>query len=58
MLMANIDPKEIRKVENRVRNLVNWVKVFEEEYDLDKEVVDTLRSKLEEIAVMVGNLGK
>ncbi|HLC65180.1 MAG TPA: hypothetical protein VJI46_03595 [Candidatus Nanoarchaeia archaeon] len=40
----------IRSVEDDIRDIVNWVAVFEKEYDLNKEVVKTLKGKLEGIS--------
>ena len=46
----------IKDVEDKIRDIINWIAVFETEYDLPKEVVDQLRSRLEELAKMVGEL--
>ena len=45
-----IPVKVVRSVEDDIRDLINWVSVFEKEYDLDKEVVKTLKGKLADIA--------
>lgn len=49
-----IDEKCFKEVEDKIRDLINWVAVFEEEYDLPKEVVETLKKKLEDIASTLG----
>ncbi len=50
----SIDVNEVQKVEDEIRDLMNWVAVFEKEYDLPKEVVETLHSKLHNIAQRIG----
>lgn len=50
----NVDVNEVQKIEDEIRDLMNWVAVFEREYDLPKEVVETLHSKLHNIAQRVG----
>ena len=57
-LMAEVNPEDVKAAEDKLRDIINWVEVFETEYKLDKEIVDTLRAKLEEAAVLVGNIGK
>ncbi len=44
-------------VEDEIRDIINWVKVFETEYELPKEVVEELSERLEKLAVDVGKLG-
>ncbi len=46
--MAHLE--KLREVQGEIRELINWVKVFEEEYDLEKEVVDTLCNRLKKIS--------
>jgi len=48
--------KKIIDVENDIRNIINWLAVFKEEYGIDEEAVDVLRQKLEKVAEKVGNL--
>ena len=48
---------EIKDVENEIRDILNWISVFETEYNLPKEVVDQLKSRLEKLATDVGSLG-
>ena len=50
------DPRKIKEVEDEIRDTINWLAVFKQEYDLEAEVVKTLRNKLEKLAKMVGNL--
>jgi hypothetical protein len=49
---------EIRDIENEIRDIINWVSVFDTEYDLPSEVVEQLKSKLEKLATDVGSLGE
>lgn len=51
-----VDTNKIKNIENDIRDLINWIAVFETEYNLEKEVVDTLRKKLEKIAKKVGSI--
>ena len=39
---------------DKIRDIINWLAVFKEEYDLSDEVVDTLRDKLEDLAKSIG----
>ena len=52
--MVEVDDAAFKEVANEIRDVINWIKVFEEEYNLPVEVVDKLRSRLEEIAVKLG----
>ncbi len=45
-----LSDEKVKEIEGKVRELINWIAVFEEEYNVPKEVVDKLRSGLEEIA--------
>ena len=47
---------QVKSVENEVRDVVNWLSVFQEEYDLDDEVVEVLRERLQNVARKVGNI--
>ena len=55
-MAKGIDTNKIKAIENEIRDIINWIAVFEEEYELEKEVVDTLRKKLEIVANKVGSL--
>lgn len=46
----------IREVENSLRDLMNWIAVFAEEYDLPEEAKETLYGKIEEIAKKAGEI--
>jgi len=50
-----MDYNKIKEVENELRDIINWVKVFEEEYGLESEVVDTLINRLENVAKKIGD---
>jgi hypothetical protein len=52
--MVEVDDATFKEVEDQIRDTVNWVKVFEEEYDLPVEVVNQLRERLEGIAKKLG----
>ena len=51
-----VDEAKLKDIENDIRDITNWIAVFEEEYSLEKEVVDQLRSKLEAISSKIANL--
>ena len=46
----------INAVEDEVRNTINWLSVFAEEYDIPEEAVNKLREKLEDIAKKAAEL--
>ncbi len=46
----------IREVENALRDMMNWIAVFAEEYELPKEAVDKLNEKVHEIARLAGDI--
>ena len=46
----------IRKVENALRDMMNWIAVFAEEYEIPKEAVDKLNEKVHEIAKIAGDI--
>jgi len=48
--------KKIVDVENDIRDIINWLAAFQEEYDIAEEAVNVLRSKLEKLAKKVGSL--
>lgn len=37
-------------IENDIRDIINWLAVFKEEYDIPREAVSVLRAKLEALA--------
>jgi hypothetical protein len=52
--MVEVEDATFKEVENEIRDIVNWITVFEEEYDLPAEVVSQLRSRLEGLAQKLG----
>lgn len=52
--MTEINDAALKEIEDNIRNTINWIKIFEEEYNLPKEVVDELRKRLEGIATKLG----
>ena len=48
--MAEIADSEIKEIENELRDIMNWISVFETEYNLPKEVVVQLKARLEDLA--------
>ena len=52
--MAEVSDETFKEVSNEIRDTINWIKVFEEEYSLPPEVVMQLRSRLEAIAEKLG----
>ncbi|MDD5649512.1 MAG: hypothetical protein PHF86_03725 [Candidatus Nanoarchaeia archaeon] len=56
------DPKKVQKIENKIRDVINWIEVWnlEELEDNNKiisdDVVEELKDKLQEIAEEVGEL--
>ena len=49
-----MDYNKVKEAEDGIRDIINWVKVFEEEYGLDAEVVNTLVTRLEDVAKKIG----
>ena len=52
--MVEVNDESFKEIGDEIRDIINWIKVFEEEYDLPAEVVDKLRSRLEAIAEKLG----
>lgn len=52
--MVEVEDATFKEVANEVRDIINWIKVFEEEYDLPAEVVNQLRTRLEGVAEKLG----
>ncbi|MBS3175699.1 hypothetical protein J4457_00500 [Candidatus Woesearchaeota archaeon] len=52
--MVQVNDKVFKQVTNDMRDLLNWIAVFETEYELPKEVVKELRAKIEKIAARLG----
>jgi hypothetical protein len=51
-----MDVTKVKAIEDEIRDLINWIAVFETEYNLDKEIVDQLRNKLEDLSKKVNEL--
>jgi hypothetical protein len=52
--MVEVEDATFEEVANEIRDIINWIKVFEEEYNLPEEVVGQLRTRLEGIAAKLG----
>ena len=52
--MVEVSDETFKEVTDQLRDTVNWIKVFEEEYNLPAEVVNQLRERLEGIAKKLG----
>ncbi len=50
----DINKTNFKKATDEIREIINWIAVFEEEYDLPQEVVSQLRSRLEKVANLLG----
>ncbi len=56
------DPKQVKKIENKIRDLINWIEVWnlEEIEDstkkIDDDTVKELKEKLQTIAEDIGEL--
>ena len=46
----------IEDVENKIRDIKNWVFVFAKEYDLAEEAVKMLHEKIDDLAKTVGEI--
>jgi len=49
-----IDEANFKNATDELREIVNWIAVFEEQYNLPKEVVCQLRDRLEKVANFLG----
>lgn len=47
--------EQVEAIEGEIRDIINWLEVFKEEYDLPAEAEKVLRKKLEALAKKVGN---
>ena len=52
--MVEVEDATFKEVANEIRDIINWIKVFEEEYKLPAEVVSQLRTRLEGISGKLG----
>ncbi|MEM4263329.1 MAG: hypothetical protein QW666_00340 [Candidatus Woesearchaeota archaeon] len=46
----------IKEAENAVRDLKNWIFTFAKEYNLPEEAVNMLHTKVDEVAIKVGQV--
>jgi len=46
----------IKEVENALRDMMNWIAIFADEYNLPKEAKDKLDEQIEIIAKKAGNI--
>ena len=46
--------QDTKEIEDELRDIINWIAVFEQEYDIPAEVVETLLKKLHNVAKKVG----
>jgi len=51
--MVGVDKKSLKLIEDELRDTINWVSVFDTEYDLPKEVVVKLKKKLQRIGKLL-----
>jgi len=62
IIIIMADPKQVKIVENKIRDLINWIEVWnlEEIEDNTKKIADEtvveLKEKLQEIAEDIGEL--
>lgn len=49
-----MDEQNFKKATNELREILNWIAVFEEQYNLPNEVVSQLRDRLEKVANLLG----
>ncbi|MBD3249430.1 hypothetical protein GF336_05270 [Candidatus Woesearchaeota archaeon] len=58
--MAEVDDESLKEVENKLRDLMNWVKVFQEEEEegatqkIEDETAKQLMDKIQEISKTLG----
>lgn len=45
-----------KDITDEIRDIINWVAVFREEYDLPEDVVEQLRGRLEKLVQLVSAL--
>lgn len=51
-----VNVRAVKNAENSVRDLKNWIFVFAKEYDLPKEAIDMLHTKVDEVAQKIGQI--
>lgn len=52
--MVEIDAKSFKKAADELRDILNWIAVFEKEYSLPAEVVSQLKDRLGKVANLLG----
>jgi len=52
--MVEISDEAFKQCTDEIRDIINWIAVFETEYKLPAEVVGKLRSRLEKLATNLG----
>ena len=52
--MVEVDDNSFKEAADELRDIVNWIAVFEQEYQLPGEVVQQLKTKLEGVANKLG----
>jgi len=52
--MVEVSDETFKQIQDEIRDTINWVKVFEGEYNLPAEVVQQLRERLENISGKLG----
>lgn len=50
MMKAKVDVSTVQKSAGTLRDLKNWIAVFEEEYDIPAEAVKQFHEKIDEVA--------
>ncbi|MBS3154967.1 hypothetical protein J4404_00525 [Candidatus Woesearchaeota archaeon] len=57
------DPRKVKQIENKIRDLINWIEVWNlEEIEegsckrIDNKTVEEMKEKLQEIAEDIGEL--
>jgi hypothetical protein len=53
--MVELSNKKLKEAEDELRELMNWVSVFNTEYDLPAEVVEKLQKKLQKVSKIIGS---
>lgn len=46
--------EQVEAVEGDIRDIINWIATFKQEYEVPEELEKTLREKLEALAKKVG----
>ena len=46
--------EQVEAIEGDIRDIINWIETFKQEYDVPEELEKTLREKLEALAKKVG----